>query len=610
MTDNMVGDLRRSAVVMTYAPGSVVDMRAEKAPVSGVSAGLEEWDKKAPLTGNLKYQKIIERRLCKKLGKKYFRLPPVLDKDAKLANGMPDPASLVIRRFPEWLQCPQCEFLRPASKWSKEPGKAYRYCASCSAGRAGGEKIFAIPVRFVAACTSGHLEEFPWNWWVSHKSGCVARDKLKLSSTGPGLAGLMLACPECKQIRSLDGAFGKRALSGLMCKGGRPWLRSNDPLCLCSGESGTFRAMQRGASNLYYPVMESALDIPPWTRTLERILGDYWDTLLDIIDYEGRVDYIKKSQHLSRVIEREKIAAEELARKFDEMSENSKNLRTDNLLIDEYMVFSGSMEENDQEFEVHRESVPEVLKPYIAKVMRVARLREVRVVRGFTRINAPFDPNGGQVAPISNGMMDWLPAIEVRGEGIFIQFNLDELEKWEVRKQVTDRVAPANASWHADWHNRGTNEPIPFDASPRLLMVHAFAHALIRQLTVECGYSTASLRERLYVSEGSSSMAGLLIYTATSDSDGTLGGLQRRAGADLLESTVIGALRSSQWCSSDPLCIAGEICSTETHSIASCHACMLLPETSCEHHNRFLDRALLTGSEGDDSVGFFAALLP
>lgn len=611
MAENSVGELRRSAVLMTYAPGAIMDMRSGKGPVSGVSAGLEEWDRSAPLTGNLKYQKIIERRLCKKLGKKYFRLPPVLDEGVKRADGTPDTSSLVLRRFPEWLQCSECEEMRPASKWSRDPGMAYRYCAACTAKRPGGEKAYAIPVRFASACTSGHLDEFPWNWWLPHKPTCTTKgkDKLKLSSVGPGLGGLVLSCPDCKEKRSMDGVFGERALSGLSCRGRRPWLRTPDASCDCSGEQGNYRVVQRGASNLYYPVMESALDIPPWTRTLQRIIGDYWDILLDIVDHAGRVAYINSSQHLTRVLQRESITAEALATKFDQMVGEADIINVDDLRIDEYKVFTGPADENDEEFEVHREPVPDELQPIIAKVMRVARLREVRVVKGFTRINPPSDPDGAQVAPISNGTLEWLPAIEVRGEGIFLQLNAEKLRAWEAQPEVLERILPAAQSWMADWHRRNGDDPIPFQATPRLLMLHAFSHALIRQLTLECGYSTASLRERLYVSEGDDGMAGVLIYTATSDSDGTLGGLQRRASPDLLGPTVIGALRSAQWCSSDPLCISGETGAPDSHSVAACHSCMLVPETSCEHHNRFLDRALLTGVDAGAGIGFFETLL-
>ncbi|MDD2091225.1 MULTISPECIES: DUF1998 domain-containing protein [Pseudomonas] len=611
MANNFVGELRRSAVLMTYSPGAIMDMRSGKGAVSGVSAGLEEWDRSAPLVGNLKYQKIVERRLCKKLGKKYFRLPPVLDKDAKHLDGTPDESALVIRRFPIWLQCPACEVLRPAAKWSQDPGKAYRYCASCSAMRPGEEKVFVIPVRFASACTNGHLDEFPWNFWLNHKPDCdtKGKDKLKLSSIGPGLGGLVLQCPSCKEKRSMDGAFGEKALSGLQCRGARPWLRTNDNSCSCSGDQGTYRAVQRGASNLYYSVMESALDIPPWTKRLQRTIGDYWDTLLDIDGHEGRVAYINSSQHLKRVLERESTTAEEVATIFSQMVGEAEEINVDDLRIDEYKVLTGPLDECDEEFEIHREKVPDELLPYFSKVMRVARLREVRVVKGFTRINPPSDPNAAQIAPISNGTLEWLPAIEVRGEGIFLQFNIDKLRSWEVEPDVEKRVHLATESWRAHWKKRNDGTPIPFDATPRLLMIHAFSHALIRQLTLECGYSTASLRERLYVSEGENGMAGVLIYTATSDSDGTLGGLQRRAGEDLLASTVIGALHSAQWCSSDPLCISGETGAPDSHSVAACHSCMLVPETSCEHHNRFLDRALLTGVDAGSGIGFFESLL-
>jgi hypothetical protein len=611
MANNMVGELRRSAVLMTYAPGAIMDMRSGKGPVSGVSAGLEEWDRSAPLSGNLKYQKIVERRLCRKLGKKYFRLPPVLDDDAKRLDGTPDESALVVRRFPTWLQCPDCEHLRPAGKWSQDPGKAHRYCASCSAKLPGGEKVFVIPARFASACTTGHLDEFPWNFWLKHKPDCSTKgkDKLKLSSVGPGLGGLILSCPVCGERRSMDGAFGEKALSGLKCRGARPWLRTDDSSCSCSGDQGNYRAVQRGASNLYYAVMESALDIPPWTRHLQRTIADYWDILLDIEDYEGRVTYINSSQHLKRVLQRERMTAESLAGTFGKMAGEAQEMNVDDLRIDEYKVFTGPMDERDEEFEIHREKIPDELEPYLSKVMRVARLREVRVVKGFTRISPPSDPDGAQVSPISNGNLDWLPAIEVRGEGIFLQLNTDALRAWEVQPEVIERVRLATESWRSEWHRRNAEEPISFEATPRLLMLHALSHALIRQLTLECGYSTASLRERLYVSEGPDGMAGMLIYTATSDSDGTLGGLQRRAIEDLLGPTVIGALRSAQWCSSDPLCISGDTGAPDSHSVAACHSCMLVPETSCEHHNRFLDRALLTGLDAGAGIGFFESLL-
>lgn len=610
MPDNLIGQIRRSAVLMTYAPGAIMDMRADGGPVSAVSAGLEEWDRSAPLTGNLKYQKIIERRLCKKLGKKYFRLPPVLEENAKKpGTDDPDPAALVGRRFPEWLQCPACETMRPASKWAKEAGRAYRYCGACTQKQPGGRKVYAVPVRFATACRAGHLDEFPWNFWLRHAPGCTKKDELKLTSEGPGLAGLVVRCPECRQKRSLDGAFRKKALAGLKCQAKRPWLRTDDDTCDCSGEAGTYRVVQRGASNLYYPVIESALDIPPWTRRLERVLGDYWDTLADIPVLADRIKYIPTSSTLVKILEREKLTAEELAEKFEQMQQNLDSSNVEDLRPDEYRIFTSGGSECDEEFETVTEDVPASLRSYFSRIVRVARLREVRVVRGFTRINPPFDPNGADVAPISVEPLEWLPAIEVRGEGLFLQFDCDRLAEWETQAGVISRSATVDEMWSAEWDIRNEGMTKPFSASPRRLLIHTFAHSLIRQLTLECGYSSASLRERLYVAEGSKGMAGLLIYTATPDADGTLGGLQRRAMPDLLASTVEGAIRSAQWCSSDPLCINGEVAAPESHSLASCHACTMVPETSCELHNRFLDRALLVGTDEVPQLGYFRRLL-
>lgn len=609
MADNIAGELRRSAVIMTYSPGAIVDMRAQGAPVSGVTAGLEEWDRSAPLSGNLRYQKVVERRLCKKLGKKYFRLPPVLDEDAKKDDGTPDNSALVVRRFPEWLQCPSCELMKPSGAWASEPGRPYRYCAPCTAKKPGGQKIFVIPVRFAAACKSGHLEDFPWYWWVPHKPSCKNRKELELQSRGPGLAGLVVRCPKCQQERSLDGAFREKALEGLTCNGRRPWLRVDDDKCSCNGKDGTFRVVQRGASNLYYPVIESALDIPPWTRRLALILGDYWDWLADVSDETLRAQAIRANDHLRKIVEREGIAPEELARRFTALKHDLDAVNIDNLRIDEYRVFTAGGDECDDEFETRAEPVPEQVRPTIAQVVRVARLREVRVTKGFTRINPPFDPDAGDIAPISVAPLDWLPAIEVRGEGIFIRFDIECLRAWEQTLGVVGRVAKADASWQADWNRRFPGKPIPYHATPRLLLIHSFSHALIRQLTLECGYSTASLRERLYSGDDAADMAGVLIYTATPDSDGTLGGLQRRANPDLLGPTIVGAIRSQEWCSSDPLCIVGELSAPESHSVAACHSCMMVPETSCELHNRFLDRALLVGDGVDPSIGYFSGLL-
>jgi hypothetical protein len=608
MTHNDVGEVRRSAALMTFGPGAIVDMRASDAPVSGVHCGLEEWDLEAPLSGALTNQKIVERRLCYKLGKRYFRLPPVTERKMHGSRNVREKDfSLLIRRFPNWLQCPICSRLKESTKWPQEPGFAYRYCAECTEKRPGKSKVFAVPVRFVTACESGHLEDFPWQWWVRHQKAC-SKQELILKSTGAGLAGLKLSCLTCSSSRTLEHAFLKTALSGIKCKGSRPWLSVDDESCENSGENGKYRVVQRGASNLYYPVFESALDIPPWTAPIQSILNDRWDDLENIEDEEQRLQYIRNTKAIMDAAQRARLSAEEIAIAFKEMQGLARLINKDEIRLDEYRVLNSRISNNHREFESGICEIVDFAQEYLEVVTRVARLREVRVLKGFTRINPPSEDDSQPISPLSVGELDWLPAIEIRGEGIFFSLNSNKLREWEFQDSVINHVKALDEQFAEQWDKNNPGVKRTVFCSPRRMLLHTLSHGIISQLTLECGYSTASLRERLFIDDSPTGMCGVLIYTGTSDSDGTLGGLQARAATNLFGSTLLGAIKSMEWCSSDPLCIHGELAMSDSYSIASCHSCTLLPETSCETHNQFLDRALIVGTPNQPEIGYFHEL--
>lgn len=602
MANNRLGEIRRSAAVMTFGPGSVVDFRADGAPVSAVPAGLEEWDANSSAPGLTHKQQISEPRLQRKLSVGGFRLPPVVDDDR-------DRDTLVAVRFPEWLQCPQCDRIALASRWMKDPGRAYRYCAHCTHKMPGQRKVFAVPVRFVMACAKGHLDEFPWHRWVRHKDDCHKRDRadLYLRSERPGLAGLILSCRECKARRSMDSVFSAQTWRGVQCRGRRPWLAANDEQC----ESEP-RALQRGASNIYFPVMESALSIPPWSDVLQEALGLHWNTIVDTKpqDRSALIQILARNV-LKRILSELNLSPEDLERHIQDRLTQYNDDAILNIRQEEYRQFTLGTDTtvgDAREFEVRNVPVPDRLRPFLSRVVRAVRLREVRALKGFTRINPPGDDDSSEIASISVGRPDWLPAIEVRGEGIFLAFNQETLRVWEMRDRVVERALSVHRAWRNEWKQRYGDEPAA-RITPRYLLAHTFAHALMRQLTLVCGYSTAALRERLYVSDGDDGMAGLLIYTATSDSDGTLGGLQRQGEAPRIESAVEAAIRAMEWCSSDPLCIERALAGSDRLSLAACHACVLAPETACEEYNRFLDRAALIGLPSVPGVGFFSPLI-
>ena len=592
---------------MTFGPGAVVDFRADDAPVSAVAAGLEEWDNSFPPAGLANPQRIAEPRLQRKLSVSGFRLPPVVDENWRDKEGNPDRRTLVAARFPAWLQCPQCDRLAPASRWSHDPGRAYRYCARCTRKLPSQRKVFAVPIRFVMACAKGHLDDFPWHFWVGHKPDCRRKDRadLYLRSERPGLAGLVLSCRECRARRSMDGVFSARTWSGFRCQGRRPWLATANETCDCEP-----RALQRGASNLYFPVLESALSIPPWSDALQEALGVYWNPIVSTRP-EDRATFIRilAQGELAPVLGELGLGPEELAQQIEDRLTRYNDDTILNIRQEEYRQFvSGTDTEGTdaREFEVRNVPVPDSLRPFLSRVVRVVRLREVRALKGFTRINPPGDDDGPSIAAIAVGEPGWLPAVEVRGEGVFLAFDQERLGVWEAQANVVGRARNIDEAWRREWQQRyGEGEPA-WRITARYLLAHTFAHALMRQLTLECGYSTASLCERLYVNDD---MAGILIYTATSDADGTLGGLQRQGEAHRIERAADAAIRAMEWCSSDPLCIEGMIAGSDRLSLAACHACVLAPETACEEYNRFLDRAVLVGLPDAPEVGFFVPLL-
>jgi len=614
-----LGEVRRSSIITTFGPGAVADFAAKGVFTSAIVAGIDSWDIIGQPCGLGHPQSISEPRLGKKLQIKGFRLPPAVPEvwPENPSENQEEHHSLRAIRFPDWLMCPRCGYIAPSRFWEYRPkfNTIEWQCPDCLKKHRGGKPpdYPPLPVGFVMACEAGHLDEFPWHSWVQHHAECKNKNgALKLESERPGLDGMILKCPECKAEKSMDGIFDAETWKkrDYHCRGGRPWLCDDS-----SREEGcekTPRVLQRGASNIYFPLIISALSIPPWSENIQMALGIYWHILAN----KNGKDLRNLVQHLvpdlQPILEHLNLDAESLAEEIERRVKLLNAKEHADIREEEYHQFiSGtpSQRATDHEFEIRPVIVPEMLKQSFSRIVRVVRLREVRALCGFTRVFPPGDENDPRVVSLSREQKDWLPAIEVRGEGIFLAFNSATVERWEQQIEIRRRAAEVHETYLADWaHKYPGREPTRV-ITPRFLLIHTFAHALMRQLTMECGYSGASLRERLYVSEGQTGMVGVLIYTATADSDGTLGGLQRQALPERIERTVLKAIQSIEWCSSDPLCILGQMASPDSCSKAACHACILAPETSCEEFNRFLDRGMLVGTPDDPNMGFFSSML-
>jgi hypothetical protein len=271
---------------------------------------------------------------------------------------------------------------------------------------------------------------------------------------------------------------------------------------------------------------------------------------------------------------------------------------------------------------ISAELPPDVSK-WLEKVNLVERLRETRVLYGFDRLEPTQQPLAGMPQSAMSQLFRnppvqpqdrWLPAIEVFGEGIYLELSEERIVKWQdsSRQWLQTRLSDQFVTRLADvFQSLPPLGAADWRWASRYLLIHTFAHILINQLVFECGYSTASLRERLYISaDASAPMAGILIYTAAGDSEGTLGGLVRLGRPERLGDVVKRALSRASWCSADPVCsenLGGQ--GSRLANLAACYACTLLPETACETVNQGLDRSMIVGTPENRKPGWMSDLL-
>jgi len=398
-------------------------------------------------------------------------------------------------------------------------------------------------------------------------------------------------------------AFKKDAIG--TCTSRRPWLH---PKHFEDGCNESVKTILRGASNAYFAVVCSALSIPPWSDPIQQ----------DLAVYREHLKNVKSLEHLQKGIDGDFYDLGDMTSVYT-LEQIWKALkaepeREDDLKRREYAAFlhPDSKVEGSTEFEVSRMPTHERFDENFSLILAAKRLREVRALRGFTRIDSV--PDLGErtdvsdldvrMSPLGSKEVDWLPGIDLRGEGIFLQLHQEMLKKWEAQPNVLKEEGRLSKQFE-DWRKSRSLDDRPFPGM-RYVLLHTLAHVLMRQLSLECGYSSSALRERIYCNKDSGdSMAGLLIYTASSDSDGSLGGLVDQASPDRLGRILIDALNAASFCASDPLCGGREINASTNLNGAACHACLLMAETSCEFGNRLLDRATLIETLGDRNISFF-----
>jgi hypothetical protein len=473
-------------------------------------------------------------------------------------------------------------------------------------------------MRFVAVCGNGHLDDVNWVRWAH--SGRTNRDQaqcgkpklrfLHRSGVGGGLESLEVRCTTCNAGRDLHDLTAPEAMKriGVTCRGRQPWqLESESAHCDVSPA-----VLQRGASSVYFPRVESAIDIPPesnwirWGGPTARIMNnDYFKLVLKDPDSQLANQLISMAalkEDVSEDLVRAVLAEQLGAGASSVTAETPGDLRAR-----EWQALTTPAATHDprDNFISRRTPFPSPaghqalsafageLAKLVSDVVLVERLREIRVLRGFTRhtMDRMVEPDLGQ-------RTGFLPAIEVFGEGVFLRFDEQALRQWESLTAVSERARILKTRLAGSFHVKWIQE----EPTPRLLLIHTLGHLLMRQMSFDAGYSSSSLRERIFADDAAGSpLAGLLIYTAAGDAEGSLGGLARLGEPERLVAAIARALAAAQWCSLDPVCRESNAQGPDGLSLAACHACVLASETSCVLGNVLLDRALVI----DPDLGFF-----
>lgn len=616
--------VRRGQLIVPFGVGA---MMVVKDGTSIMTGGLDQWYKReAAERGQVDIDEYVlhEWRLQQLLGVGHFRLPPDF---RKAFGGLPTPNPFITvpcLRFPQWHFCPKCRRLEPMSL--EQRGRI-----SCQECRSNDKRAWMAQVPFVAICATGHIQDFPWREWVHSDPEPRCTRTLRLFATGSAsLASQQVEC-ECGAKRNLQGVTsakpdGSTFLTDSLaqgrrygCKGMRPWLGpESQEAC-----DGSIRGSLRGAGNVYFAEVKSSIYLPrdnPGVsqRLLNTLDEPVYSSVIRLLEDETNPRHLraKSPEPLQPFSDREiaealRVILRGREEAIAEVPAAERGAQELNLRRAEHVALGTARADDDLVVKVldggaYGAPVREVFEG----VSLVGKLRETRAFVGFSRI---FPEDGRTPRERSRtlwktpppGRQAWLPAQTVFGEGIFLRFDMTRLSNWETLAAVQGRVRTLSDRYAAVQRARKLRDRV---LSPRFVLIHTFAHVLMTRLTFECGYASASLRERIYASdEPGGSMAGLLVYTAAGDSDGTMGGLVRMGQPSYLEAVIRRSLEAAYWCSADPVCIETRAQGPLSCNLAACHNCLLVPETACEEMNRFLDRALLVGTPSDPTIGFFAA---
>jgi hypothetical protein len=596
------GQIRQSQIITTFGPGALVDLPNHAAIVGG----LETWqgvDKP-----------VFEERLVGKLqgmlgipGLKLYA-PPI-----DLRDPIAPRTGITAWMFPEWFVAqyePDASAkVRSRPLIHRETLVSGKYLALDR------RKYPVVPIRFVQACLNGHISDIDWYGFVhGHKNPCRRQLFVDERGTGGDLSDITIRC-ECGESRPMISAAQISDHSLGYCHGHRPWL---GPAAAekCGGENGKpeiNRLLIRSASNAYFPQIVSVISIPDLNEAVQKAVDPVWEDFLQHVEASSDLQKERKRAKVSAALEgfTDEIVWVEIMRRRGGGVASKKSIKQAE--IETLLASQDEIGEDILDGDFYARALPisktDHLSKNIDQIVLVHRLREVVAQVGFTRFEAAMAEVDGELdlgvrrASLARETT-WVPAIENRGEGVLISFHPEKIKSWMDSSEVQRRGIQLLEGFRA-WQHAHPTSKANFPGLP-YIMLHSLSHLLITAVSLECGYSASSIRERIYAGD---SGYGILLHTGTPDSEGTLGGLVQVGRK--IEQHLRNALELGRLCSNDPVC--AQHTPQDPHEErflmgSACHGCLLIAETSCERFNQYLDRSLVVANVASDGPQFFRDL--
>lgn len=529
------GELRSSQLITTFGVGSMVDLPNYSVLISG----LNYWHGERELIREERLQRKVYNILQSPNVKLYS--PP-----RQFSSPTAVMAHIDAFVFPTW-------FLAQVEQTFTRKGKEYRTRPFIRWGATKGGKVKlegktvpVVPVRFVQACVNGHLSDIDWYLFVHQGDSCHGQLWLDEGGSGNDFEEIFVRCEACKRSRPLSMAKVPNSKVLGSCQGHRPWLGSHDQESCISyrlneslgelapdinGRPEYNRLLVRSASNAYFSQTLSVISLPDPDEQLRKAIDRFYE---EDLQYEEEINDLRKQLKKPKFADLAEYDLEVVWAEIQRRKKGQTAVEKTIKQVELEALLSASDQNSYDDFKACPrllDDLPKQWKPYIDRIVLVHRLREVIAQIGFTRFDAYLPNIDGELDDLELNVRlaaldfnkDWIPAIENKGEGVFIAFNKQLIDEWTNKEAVKARSKSLMEGFHQWLLAKG----IPLDKAPTFpgipyIMLHSLSHLLITSVSLECGYSASAIRERIYVSEQG---YGILLYTGTSGSEGTLGGL-------------------------------------------------------------------------------------